>query len=37
MKNFQVKPIGKINIKEEEMFIELEPQYIPAHGFHLVL
>ena len=30
MKNFQVKPIGKINIKEEEIFIELEPQYIPA-------
>lgn len=30
MQNFQVNPIGKINIKEKGMFIELEPKYIPA-------
>jgi len=30
MQNYQVTPIGKVNIKEEGMFIELEPKYIPA-------
>lgn len=30
MKNFQVSPIGKIVIKEDGMFIELKPKYIPA-------
>jgi tRNA-Thr(GGU) m(6)t(6)A37 methyltransferase TsaA len=30
MKNFQVSPIGKINVNEEEMFIEIKPKYIPA-------
>jgi tRNA-Thr(GGU) m(6)t(6)A37 methyltransferase TsaA len=30
MQNFYVSPIGKIKIKEEGMFIELEPKYIPA-------
>lgn len=30
MKNFQVSPIGKINVNEEEMFIEIKPNYIPA-------
>lgn len=30
MKNLQVSPIGKINVNEEEMFIEIKPKYIPA-------
>lgn len=30
MQNFRVNPIGKININEGGMFIELEPKYIPA-------
>lgn len=30
MDNFQVKPIGKINVNEGGMFIELEQTYIPA-------
>lgn len=30
MKNFQVSPIGKINVNEEKMFIEIKPKYIPA-------
>ncbi len=30
MQKFHVTPIGKININEGGMFIELEPQYIPA-------
>ncbi|MGD8400434.1 MAG: SAM-dependent methyltransferase [Bacillota bacterium] len=30
MDNYQVKPIGKISISEEGMFIELESKYIPA-------
>ena len=30
MQNFQVKPIGKINANEKGMFIELEPEYLPA-------
>jgi len=30
MQNFQVNPIGKININEKGMFIELESKYIPA-------
>lgn len=30
MQNFQVNPIGKINVNEKGMFIELEPKYIPA-------
>lgn len=30
MQNFKVTPIGKINVNEEGMFIELEPKYIPA-------
>lgn len=30
MQNFQVNPIGKINVSEEGMFIELDPKYIPA-------
>jgi len=30
MQKFQVTPIGKININEKGMFIELEPKFIPA-------
>jgi len=30
MQNFQVSPIGKINVNKKGMFIELEPEYIPA-------
>lgn len=30
MQNFQVESIGKVSIKEEGVFIELEPKYIPA-------
>ena len=30
MQNYQVNPIGKININEEGMFVELEQKYIPA-------
>jgi tRNA-Thr(GGU) m(6)t(6)A37 methyltransferase TsaA len=30
MQNYQVNPIGKININEDEMIIELKPEYIPA-------
>lgn len=30
MQNFQVNPIGKINVNDDGMFIELEPKYIPA-------
>lgn len=30
MQNFQVNSIGKINVNEDGMFIELEPRYIPA-------
>ena len=30
MKNYQVTPIGRVCVKEEGMFIELEPKYIPA-------
>ena len=30
MQNFQVNPIGKINVNKKGMFIELEPEYIPA-------
>lgn len=30
MQNFQVKPVGKISIKEKGMFIELAQEYIPA-------
>ncbi|WMJ89467.1 SAM-dependent methyltransferase [Anaerocolumna sp. MB42-C2] len=30
MKQFQLKQIGKINVKEDGMFIELDPAYIPA-------
>lgn len=30
MQNFLVNPIGKINVKEEGVFIELQPEYIPA-------
>ena len=30
MQNFQVSPIGKINVNKKGMFIELEPRYIPA-------
>lgn len=30
MKNFKVNPIGKVNISERGMFIELESKYIPA-------
>ncbi|SBV99882.1 conserved hypothetical protein [uncultured Eubacteriales bacterium] len=30
MQNFLVNPIGKINVKEEGVFIELQPKYIPA-------
>ena len=30
MQNFQVTPIGKINVNEKRMFIEPKPKYIPA-------
>lgn len=30
MQNFEVNPIGKISVREGEIFIELEPKYIPA-------
>jgi Uncharacterized conserved protein len=30
MKNFYVNPIGKIKANNDGMFIELEPEYIPA-------
>jgi tRNA-Thr(GGU) m(6)t(6)A37 methyltransferase TsaA len=30
MDNYQAKPIGKISVNEEGMFIGLEPKYIPA-------
>ena len=30
MSNFEVSPIGKINVKENGMFVELESKYIPA-------
>jgi tRNA-Thr(GGU) m(6)t(6)A37 methyltransferase TsaA len=30
MQNFQVSPIGKIQVNEEGTFIELEPRYISA-------
>lgn len=30
MQNFQVNPIGKVVVKEEGVFIELETNYIPA-------
>jgi len=30
MQNYQVTPIGKINVNEKGMFIELEPKFIPA-------
>ena len=30
MRDFQVKAIGKVNINEKGMFIELEQEYIPA-------
>jgi tRNA-Thr(GGU) m(6)t(6)A37 methyltransferase TsaA len=30
MQNFKVSPIGKISVNEDGMFIELEPEYIPA-------
>lgn len=30
MQKFEVKPIGKIKVNKEGMFIELEPKYIPA-------
>lgn len=30
MKQFQVNPIGKINVNEEGTFIELDSKYIPA-------
>ncbi len=30
MQNFHVTPIGKVNVSEDGMFIELEPKYIPA-------
>ncbi|MEA4816744.1 MAG: SAM-dependent methyltransferase [Lachnospiraceae bacterium] len=30
MQNFYVTPIGKISVVEEEIFIEIEPKYIPA-------
>lgn len=30
MQNFEITPIGKINLKDDGMFIELEPRYIPA-------
>jgi len=30
MQNYQVTPIGKINVNEKGMFIELDPKFIPA-------
>jgi len=30
MQTFQVKPIGKIRVKDDEMFIEVDKQYRPA-------
>ena len=30
MSSFQVSPIGKISVKGNGMFVELEPKYIPA-------
>lgn len=30
MKNYFVKPIGKIRVNEENMYVQLEPEYIPA-------
>ena len=30
MQNFKVKPIGKISVNEDGMFIKLEQEYIPA-------
>ena len=30
MSSFQVSPIGKIIVKDNGMFVELEPKYIPA-------
>ena len=30
MQTFQVKPIGKIKVNEEGMFIEVDKQYVPA-------
>lgn len=30
MQNFTVNPIGKININNDGIFIELDPKYIPA-------
>ncbi|WP_206458351.1 SAM-dependent methyltransferase [Anaerovorax sp. IOR16] len=30
MQNFQVKSIGKIDVRDDGMFIALEPKYIPA-------
>ena len=30
MQNFQVNPIGKVNVNGGEMSIQLEPKYIPA-------
>lgn len=30
MQNFNVKPIGKISIDEDGIFIKLEPEYTPA-------
>ncbi|MCO1603136.1 SAM-dependent methyltransferase [Desulfosporosinus nitroreducens] len=30
MQNFEITPIGKINLNDDGMFIELEPRYIPA-------
>lgn len=30
MQNFNVKPIGKVSVTEDGMFIKLEQKYIPA-------
>lgn len=30
MQNFYVNPVGEISVKGEEMFIEINPKYIPA-------
>ena len=30
MQSFQVNPIGKINVNGGEMYLQLEPEYIPA-------
>ena len=30
MENYNIKPIGKINVNEDSMFIKLEEKYIPA-------